>query len=72
VNRAGSIWARRFIPSAASMRRPEGHPLQKSLPLRRAWSRGMEDRIYKLFFREVEIGELDTEALRFRPVQILR
>lgn len=32
----------------------------------------IEDQIYKVFFREVEIGELDVEALRFRPVQILR
>jgi hypothetical protein len=32
----------------------------------------VEDRIYKVFLREVEIGELDVEALRFRPVQLLR
>ena len=32
----------------------------------------VEERIYKVFFREVEIGELDVEALRFRPVQVLR
>jgi len=27
---------------------------------------------YKVFFRDVEIGEFDVEELRFRPVQILR
>jgi len=27
---------------------------------------------YKVFFRDVEIGEFDVEALRFRPVLILR
>jgi transposase InsO family protein len=32
----------------------------------------VEDRIYKVFFRQVEIGEFDAEALRFRPIQILR
>jgi hypothetical protein len=32
----------------------------------------VEDRVYKVFFREVEIGELDVEALRFRPVQVFR
>jgi len=32
----------------------------------------VEDRIYKVFFREVEIGELDVEALRFRPAHTLR
>jgi hypothetical protein len=32
----------------------------------------VEDRFYEVFFREVEIGEFDVEALRFRPVRILR
>jgi hypothetical protein len=32
----------------------------------------VEDRFYKVFFRELGIGEFDVEALRFRPVQILR
>jgi hypothetical protein len=27
---------------------------------------------YKVFFRNLEIGEFDVEALRFRPVQVLR
>jgi hypothetical protein len=27
----------------------------------------VEDDFYKVFFREVEIGEFDVEALRFRP-----
>jgi hypothetical protein len=27
---------------------------------------------YKVFFRDIEIGEFDVEALRFRPVQVLR
>jgi hypothetical protein len=27
---------------------------------------------YKVFFRNIEIGEFDVEALRFRPVQVLR
>ena len=30
----------------------------------------VEESFYKVFFREVEIGEFDVEALRFRPVQI--
>jgi hypothetical protein len=30
----------------------------------------VEDRIYKVFFRKVGLGEFDVEALRFRPVQI--
>jgi hypothetical protein len=32
----------------------------------------IEEGFYKVFFREVEIGEFDAEALRFRPVQVLR
>jgi hypothetical protein len=32
----------------------------------------VEDCIYRVFFRDVEIGEFDVEALRFRPVQVLR
>jgi hypothetical protein len=27
---------------------------------------------YRVFFRDVEIGEFDVEALRFRPVQVPR
>ena len=27
---------------------------------------------YKVFFRDVEIGEFEAEFLRFRPVQVLR
>jgi hypothetical protein len=27
---------------------------------------------YKVFFRDIEIGEFDAEALRFRPVQVMR
>jgi hypothetical protein len=27
---------------------------------------------YKVFSRDIEIGEFDVEALRFRPVQVLR
>jgi hypothetical protein len=27
---------------------------------------------YKVYFRDVEIGEFDAEALRFRPVQVMR
>ena len=27
---------------------------------------------YKVYFRDVEIGEFDAEALRFRPVQVIR
>jgi hypothetical protein len=25
-----------------------------------------------VFFRDIEIGEFDVDALRFRPVQVLR
>lgn len=28
--------------------------------------------LYKICFRDVEIGEFDAEALRFRPVQVMR
>jgi hypothetical protein len=27
---------------------------------------------YEVFFRDIEIGEFDVEALRFRPVQVSR
>jgi len=27
---------------------------------------------YKVYFRDVEIGEFDAKALRFRPVQVMR
>jgi len=27
---------------------------------------------YKIFFRDIKIGEFDVEALRFRPVQVTR
>jgi len=29
----------------------------------------VQEDFYKVFFRDVEIGEFDVEALRFRPVQ---
>jgi hypothetical protein len=28
--------------------------------------------LYKVFFRDIEIGEFDVQALRFRPVRLLR
>ena len=31
----------------------------------------VEDGFYKVFFREVEIGEFDVEALRFRPTSMV-
>jgi hypothetical protein len=27
---------------------------------------------YRVFFRDLEIGEFDVEALRFRPMQVMR
>ena len=30
------------------------------------------ENFHKVFFRDIEIGEFDAEALRFRPVQVLR
>jgi len=32
----------------------------------------VDEDFYKVYFRDVEIGELDAEALRFRPVQVVR
>jgi hypothetical protein len=32
----------------------------------------VDENFYKVYFRDVEIGEFDAEALRFRPVQVLR
>ena len=32
----------------------------------------VDDDFYKVYFRDVEIGEFDAEALRFRPVQVVR
>jgi hypothetical protein len=32
----------------------------------------VQEEFYKVFFRDVEIGEFDVEALRFRPVQVPR
>jgi len=32
----------------------------------------VDEDFYKVFFRDIEIGESDVEALRFRPVQALR
>ena len=32
----------------------------------------VDEDFYKVYFREVEIGEFDAEALRFRPLQVLR
>jgi hypothetical protein len=32
----------------------------------------VEEDTYKVYFRDVEIGEFDAEALRFRPIQIMR
>ena len=46
---------------------PSGRNVQdrRLLPLR---GRRDED-FYKVYFRDVEIGEFDAEALRLRPVQ---
>jgi hypothetical protein len=30
----------------------------------------VQEDFYKVFFRDVEIGEFDVEALRFRPVHV--
>ena len=32
----------------------------------------VDEDFYKVYFRDVEIGEFDAEALRFRPVQFMR
>jgi hypothetical protein len=32
----------------------------------------VDENFYKVYFRDVEIGEFDAEALRFRPAQIMR
>jgi len=32
----------------------------------------VDEYYYKVYFRDVEIGEFDAEALRFRPVQVVR
>ena len=32
----------------------------------------VQEDFYKVYFRDVEIGELDAEALLFRPVQVMR
>jgi len=32
----------------------------------------VDEGICKVYFRDVEIGEFDAEALRFRPVQVIR
>ena len=32
----------------------------------------VDEDFYKVYFRNVEIGEFDAEALRFRPVQVMR
>jgi hypothetical protein len=32
----------------------------------------VDEDLYKVFFREIEIGEFDVEDLRFRPVQVPR
>jgi hypothetical protein len=30
------------------------------------------ENFYKVFFRDMELGEFDVEALRFRPLHVLR
>jgi hypothetical protein len=32
----------------------------------------VDEYFYNVYFRDVEIGEFDAEALRFRPVQVIR
>ncbi len=32
----------------------------------------VDEYYYKVYFRDVEIGEFDADALRFRPVQVMR
>jgi len=32
----------------------------------------VEEEFCKVYFRDVEIGEFDAEALRFRPVRVMR
>ena len=32
----------------------------------------VQEDFYKVFFRDIEIGEFEVEALRFRPVQVHR
>jgi hypothetical protein len=30
------------------------------------------ENFFKVYFRDIELGEFDVEALRFRPLQVLR
>jgi hypothetical protein len=32
----------------------------------------VDEDFYRVYFRDVEIGEFDAEALRFRPVQVIK
>ena len=32
----------------------------------------VDEDFHKVYFRDAEIGEFETEALRFRPVQVMR
>ena len=32
----------------------------------------VDEDLYKVHFRDVEIGEFDAEALRFQPVHVMR
>jgi hypothetical protein len=32
----------------------------------------IDEDFYKVYFRDVEIGEFDAEALRFRPIRFMR
>jgi len=32
----------------------------------------VDEDFYKVYFRDVEIGEFDAEARRFRPIQVSR
>jgi len=32
----------------------------------------VEEDFYKVYFRDLEIGEFDSKALRFRPGQVMR
>ena len=58
--------------AATSAGTKAGCSLARSFDLRLSASSRSRENFYKAYFRDVEIGEFDAEALRFRPVQVMR
>jgi hypothetical protein len=58
----------KFVTAVTSIGTKTGSSSARSFVLKIS----VAEDFYRVFFREIEIGDFDVEALRFRPVRVRR